>query len=112
MCVPERGQIWVCDLEPTRGGEQRGKRPVLVLTVAAFNRKGLMLACPITQGGSHARDAGFAVPLQGGGTETQGVVLTHQSRTMDWKDRQPRFVEDVPAHIIDDVLARVIALLE
>ena len=60
--VPERGDIWHIDLEPVRGAEQRGARPVLVLTRQPFNRRGLMMVCPVTQGGSYARDAGFAVP--------------------------------------------------
>ena len=57
--VPERGDIWHIDLEPVRGTEQRGARPVLVLTRQPFNRRGLMMVCPVTQGGSYARDAGL-----------------------------------------------------
>lgn len=109
---PKRGEVWHCDLEPVRGGEQRGVRLVLVLTREAFNRRGLVLVCPITQGGNYARDAGFAVPLQGAGTETQGVVLTHQSRTLDWVERKPRYIETVPNAIVEEVIQRVATLLD
>ena len=110
--VPERGDIWHIDLEPVRGTEQRGVRPVLVLTRQPFNRRGLMMVCPVTQGGSYARDAGFAVPLSGTGSETQGVVLAHQARMLSWADRSPRFIELLPDHVVDDVAARIGALLE
>ena len=110
--VPERGDIWHIDLEPVRGSEQRGARPVLVLTRDSFNRRGLIWACPVTQGGEYARDAGFAVPLSGCGADTQGVVLAHQARVLDWKSRSARFVEALPDHLVEEVLARVVAMLD
>ena len=54
--VPNRGDVLHVDLEPTKGREQRGKRFVLVLSPASINRFGLVLVCPITQGGEFARE--------------------------------------------------------
>ena len=110
--VPARGDIWNIDLEPVRGSEQRGARSVLVLTRESFNRRGLIWACPVTQGGEYARDAGFAVSLSGCGADTQGVVLTHQARVLDWKDRDARFIEALPDYIVEEGLARVAAMLK
>ena len=110
--IPERGDVLHIDLEPTKGREQRGKRYVLVLTPSEFNRFGLILACPITQGGAFAREHGFAVPLSGRGIRTQGVVLCHQSRTIDFRERGAVWVESIPEAIMDEVLARVRALLD
>ena len=100
------------DLDPTRGREQRGKRPVLVLSVADFNRFGLVLVCPITQGGDFAREHGFAVSLAGCGTRTRGVALCHQARTLDFRDRGAQFIETLPDEFVADVLARVRVLLD
>jgi mRNA interferase ChpB len=100
------------DLEPTKGREQRGKRLVLVLSVWEFNRFGLILACPITQGGEFAREQGFAVSLSGAGTKSQGVVLCHQARTLDYKERAAEWLEKVPEELVDEVLARVRVLLD
>jgi mRNA interferase ChpB len=110
--IPDRGDILHTDLEPTKGQEQRGKRLVLVLSVADFNRLGLILVCPITQGGEFARQRGFAVSLSGTGTEAQGVILCHQSRTIDYSVRTSRWVETAPDELVDEVLARVRTLLE
>ena len=82
---------------------------MLIVSPKPFNILGIPLVCPITQGGNFARHAGFAVPLSGAGTETQGVVLCNQSRVLDLQARKARFVERVPEFIIDEVLAKLIA---
>lgn len=110
--APERGDILRVSLDPTIGPEQAGTRPVLVLTQHEFNRRGLALVCPVTQGGEHARDAGFAVSLSGAGTQTQGVVLCHQARSIAWKARGARFLERASDAVTADVLARVAVLIE
>jgi mRNA interferase ChpB len=110
-----RADIVRLNLNPTAGREQQGDfRPALILTPAAYNASGLAVIAPITQGGDFARYAGFAVPLSGSGsgTETQGVVLCNQIRTVDLEARSAKRVESVPEVVIDDVLARVQALFE
>ena len=48
-CVPARGDIVWISMDPQAGHEQRGRRPALVLSPAAYNEKvGLALLCPIT----------------------------------------------------------------
>lgn len=108
----ERGDIFHVDLNPTAGREQAGARYVLVVSPKTFNALGTPLVCPITQGGSFARTAGFAVSLSGAGTRTQGVVLCNQPRVIDLQARNGRFEERVPDFIIDDVIARLSTLLE
>ena len=110
--APDRGDVLLIDLDPTRGREQQGRRYVLVLTLAEFNRLGLALVAPITQGGGFAREHGFAVSLMGTGAKTQGVVLCHQVRMLDFLERGARTVERLPAALVDDVLARVRTLLD
>jgi mRNA-degrading endonuclease toxin of MazEF toxin-antitoxin module len=110
--IPDRGDILHFDLDPVLGREQQGQRYVLVLTTADFNRFGLALVAPITQGGQFARENGFTVPMMGAGTNTQGVVLCNQVRMLDFKQRGGKVIETAPENIVDDVLARVRALLD
>lgn len=63
--------------------------------------------CPIAQGGQSSRYAGFTVMLMGVGTETQGIVMCNQPRTIDMSARNGRFVEDVADNLIEEVLARL-----
>ena len=44
-----RGEIYWADLNPTRGHEQAGERPVLVISHDVFNeRSGTVIALPLT----------------------------------------------------------------
>jgi mRNA interferase ChpB len=52
------------------------------------------------------------VPLSGSGTETQGVVLCNQIRTVDLEARGAKRVESVPEVVMDDVMARIQVLIE
>jgi mRNA interferase MazF len=50
MDNPLRGDIWLIDLNPTRGHEQAGKRPGLVVSVNLFNQgpAELVVVIPLT----------------------------------------------------------------
>jgi len=109
----ERGDIYLVSLDPTLGHEQRGTRPVLIVSPSAFNRlTKTPVVLPITQGGNFSRTAGFAVSLMGAGTETSGVVRCDQPRAMDLGSRMARKLEKVPAAIMDEVLAKLATILE
>lgn len=108
----ERGDIWHVDLNPTKGREQANPRYVLVLTPREFNQLGTPIIAPITIGGNFARLQGFTVSLSGAGTNAVGVVLCHQLRALDLKARNGRFSERAPDFIVDEVLAKIVALFE
>ncbi|PIO98186.1 mRNA interferase PemK [uncultured Pleomorphomonas sp.] len=106
-----RGDVYMVDLEPTQGREQRGHRPVVIVSPDEFNRAtNLPVIAPITNGGDFARRIGFAVPLAG--TRTTGVVRCDQPRVLDLAARNGRKVESLPAAIMDEVLARMATLFE
>jgi mRNA interferase MazF len=51
-----RGEIWWADLNPVRGHEQGGKRPVLIISNNSFNaRSGTVIAFAITSQPQRAR---------------------------------------------------------
>jgi mRNA interferase MazF len=57
-----RGDIWWADLNPVRGHEQAGVRPVLVISHDIFNqRSGTVIALAIT---SQAPTAGFPLTME------------------------------------------------
>jgi mRNA-degrading endonuclease toxin of MazEF toxin-antitoxin module len=109
----ERGDIYLVSLDPTSGHEQQGTRPVLIVSPGAFNHlTKTPVVLPITTGGSFARTAGFTVSLMGAGTKTTGVVRCDQPRALDIGSRHGRKLESVPLAILDDVLAKLAAILE
>jgi mRNA interferase MazF len=57
-----RGEIYWADLDPTKGREQAGQRPVLILSQDVFNeRSGTVIAMAIT---SQPQKAGFPLTLE------------------------------------------------
>lgn len=109
----KRGEIWLVGLDPSKGPEQKGRRPVLIVSPETFNRlTKVPIVLPVTSGGSFARTAGFAVALTGAGTKTTGVVRCDQPRALDLHARGGKKLESVPAVIIDEVLARLAPLFE
>ncbi len=62
MKAPSRGDVWLVDLSPTRGHEQAGRRPALVVSVDLFNGgpAGLVVVLPIT---SKGKGVSFHVPV-------------------------------------------------
>jgi len=104
----KRGEIWLISLDPARGHEQQGTRPVLVVSPNRFNAlTRVPIVAPVTSGGSFARSAGFAVSLMDAGTRTTGVIRCDQPRPIDLVARNARLLETVPARIMDEVLARL-----
>ncbi|GGJ79180.1 type II toxin-antitoxin system PemK/MazF family toxin [Deinococcus aquiradiocola] len=109
----QRGDIYRVNLDPTAGHEQRGTRPVLLVSPDAFNtltRTPVVL--PITTGGQFARTLGFAVSLDQAGTQTRGVIRCDQPRALDLAARAGTRLERVPDDVMDEVLAKLATLLQ
>lgn len=107
----ERGDIYLVDLNPTAGHEQRGARPVLVVSPSSFNKiTKTPWVLPITTGGNFAKTTGFAVVLYG--TKTKGIVRCDQIRAIDMQSRNGRKLESIPAEIVNEVLARAATVLK
>lgn len=95
-----RGEIWWADLDPVRGREQAGQRPVLVVSDDVFNeRSGTVIAMAIT---SRPQRAGFPLTL-----ELKSVKLPKASwlkisqvRTLS-VDRLTRRLGRVPPEILE-----------
>lgn len=108
----DRGEIWLVSLDPIAGHEQSGKRPVLIVSKASFNKLiRLPVVVPITSGGNFARTAGFTVSLEGAGTKTIGVIRCDQPRTVDMAARNGKRLERIPDAVVNEVLARLDAIL-
>lgn len=107
--VPHRADVAWLHFTPKAGHEQAGRRPALVLSPRAYNRKvGLALFCPVT---SQVKGYPFEVPLpEGAGAE--GVVLCDQVRSLDWRARRAKRIGRVPRDVMEEVTARLLALLD
>lgn len=104
----KRGEIWLVSMDTSSGHEQQGTHPVLIVSPDRFNlTTRVPVVVPIASSGSFARSAGFAVSLMDAGTRTSGVMRCDQPRAVDLLARSARLLENVPARIMDEVLARL-----
>lgn len=107
--VPDRGDLVWLEFTPQAGSEQRGRRPALVLSPKSYNGKvGLALFCPVT---SKVKGYPFEVELPEG-YDVNGVVLSDQLKSLDWRSRKARLIDRVPCDVIAMVIARVLPLVE
>lgn len=77
-----RGEIYWADLNPVRGREQAGHRPVAIISHDVFNeRSGTVIAMAIT---SHPQRAGFPLTheLKSGDLSKRSWVKMSQVRTL------------------------------
>ena len=107
--VPERGDIVWLDFNPQAGHEQRGKRPAFTVSPREYNKRvGLGLFCPIT---SNIKGYPFEVTIPQK-LKVGGAVLSDQLKSLDWKARRASFVCKAPVQVIEEVKARIVALVE
>ncbi|MBI4729736.1 MAG: endoribonuclease MazF [Acidobacteria bacterium] len=107
--TPDRGDVVWLRFDPQAGHEQGGRRPALVISPKSYNRKvGLALFCPIT---SNIKGYPFEVEIPKGSKAT-GAVLSDQIKSLDWRVRSATRLCSAPAGVIDDVTARILALVD
>ena len=80
-----RGEIWLADLDPARGSEQAGTRPVLTLQHDAISKfTTTVLTIPLTTNLRRASLPSCVLLAKGeGGLSSDSVVLCHQMRVLD-----------------------------
>jgi mRNA interferase MazF len=107
--VPERGDVVWITFNPQAGHEQAVRRPAVVPSPKAYNGKvGLALLCPVT---SQIKGYPFEVSIPDG-LPVNGVVLSDQVKSLDWKARNAEKACSLPEESIKKVLQRVKALIE
>ncbi len=106
--IPDRGDLIWLTFQPQAGHEQAGRRPALVLSPQLYNAKtSLCLVCPITR---QVKGYPFEVALPKGGP-VEGVILSDQVRSMDWRARSAEWAGKLPAEVIEQVLGKLHALI-
>jgi len=84
----QRGDVYWAELRPRSGSEQRGRRPVIVVSHHVFNESDAwrsVIVVPCSTSESQRRRAATVVPLprRVGGLPASSVALCHQVTTLD-----------------------------
>lgn len=110
----ERGDVYWIDPNPISGREMKDRHRFVVITPKEINALGIAMTVPVTSGGEFSRNMGLAVPIMG--HDTTGVAVCNQVRSFDIEARvkagSARYIEKLDAVIIDDIVNRVISVIE
>jgi mRNA interferase MazF len=105
----KQGDILKLDLSPTVGHEQKGYRPVVVVSNDFVMKKtNMVYVVPVT---NTVRHFPLHVALDDR-TKTKGEVLCEQIKAVDLSVRKFIFVEHLPEDILEQILTRIISCLE
>ena len=106
--VPVQGDIIKINLNPKKGHEQQGYRPYICLSNKIISDiANIAVFAPIS---STEREYPLYIKLKG--TKTNGAVLLDQLVTIDYNARDFRFIESVPATIIEELLQKVVLVFQ
>ena len=111
--VPDRADVVWVGLSPQTGHkptghEQAGRRPAVIISPVLYNRKtDLALMCPIT-----SKVKGYPMEvLIPPGHPIEGVVLSDQVRSLDWKARNASFICKLPNDVMSEILGKLMTLI-
>lgn len=105
--TPDRGDLVWLNFTPQAGHEQRGKRPAIVISPKAYNKKtSLALCCPIT---SNIKGYPFEVIVQG--KKVKGAILSDHLKNLDWKARKVKFIEKSEPDTFSECLKKISTLI-
>ena len=107
--TPKQGDIIFLDFNPTKGHEQSGKRPAIVISNNVFNiNTKMIIVCPIT-----SNDKNFPTHyLLEDSEKIHGSVLCEHIRSIDYENRKVTFVEKASDNDILSVVTLVNACIE
>jgi mRNA interferase MazF len=115
--TPKRGDLVHMNFSPSAGHEMADRHYALVLSPERYNRKSRMaVVCAIT---SRVRGWPFEVTLppgllpdkRGVGPVTS-VIVADAVRQVDFREREMAFVAAAPREIVEDVLDKLLTVLE
>ena len=97
--------MWL-NFTPQAGHEQAGRRPALVLSPSAYNRRtGLMLCCPMT---TQIKSYPFEVLMA---DTPPSAALADQVKSLDWRSRRATRKSTASPAQLAEVRAKLAALI-
>ena len=107
--IPKQGDIALVNFYPTKGHEQKGLRPCLVISNNIFNKNTKMvIVCPIT---SNEKEFPTHYSLKNT-KKVHGAVLCEHIRSIDYEMRNMKYVEKCSNEDLINVIMLLNACIE
>lgn len=98
-----QGELWYVDLNPVKGSEQAGYRPVVVLSGNLANKYlQTLICCPVTTKIKHYKGNVVLTPDGVNGLKEPSEILTHHIRSIS-KDRLVNKIGDISKEQLEEL---------
>lgn len=100
----KQGEIWQANLNPTRGSEQAGQRPVVIISGNLLNENlPIVIAVPLTTKIKRYKGNPILTPTKSNGLRTESEMLVFHSRSIA-KDRLGRRLGTIDANELNQAM--------
>ena len=107
--IPKQGDLVYLDFNPTKGHEQSGFRPAIVISNNIFNiNTKMVMVCPIS---SNIKEFPTHYHLEDS-TDIKGSVFCEHIRSIDYEIRNLKYVEKASENDLLSVMMLVNACIE
>ncbi len=104
-------EIWLADLNPVRGSEQQGTRPVVVISGNAMNvNLGIGIVCPVSSRVKHYAGCLVLRKDEKNGLEKDSEVITFQVRTIA-QERLMRKLGEITTNQLETIKGGLLEIL-
>ena len=107
--IPKQGDIVFFDFNPTKGHEQSGKRPGIIVSNNIFNNNTKMVyVCPIS---SNIKSFPTHYILEDS-KKIKGSVLCEHLRSIDYETRNLKYIESASSNDLLSIIMLINACIE
>lgn len=100
----KQGEIWQANLNPTRGSEQAGQRPVVIISGNLLNENlPIVIAVPLTTKIKRYKGNPILTPTKSNGLRTESEMLVFHIRSIA-KDRLSRRLGTIDANELNQAM--------
>ena len=99
-----QGEIWYVNLDPVKGSEQAGYRPVVIISGNMMNKYlKVVIACPLTTSIKNYKGNIILEPDEQNGLKTTSEILLFHIRSIS-KDRMIKKIGTVSKEHLDELI--------
>lgn len=96
----KQGEIWYADLNPTKGSEQSGHRPIVIISGNLMNKySNMVISCPLTTKIKNYKGNLVISPNRDNGLKQTSEILTFHVRSIS-KERLVEKIGEIPKNEI------------
>jgi mRNA interferase MazF len=107
---PDRGDLIEMNFQPAAGREIDKRRPAIVLSPLAYNRKsGICLAVPIS---TDLTPGPLWIPMPAGCLPRPSLILCDYVKSFDYRERSATFIRQVPDELVEQIVSNLLDLID